>query len=155
MFYLSLTGDWLVVLRLRLEVTWSRLRLSVGLRSSISRARSSWSSRLGSHLSLDGLGLLVLANAAVVLGPLLAVVWLGCRLTGSRGPGRHLLLYELGLLVHPQGPVVLSPLGRVVGLSGHCRPTRWTAGREPGLGLTVALLVAAAASTSVAAVVAT
>jgi len=151
---LSLTEAWLVVLRLRLEVSWSRLRLAVGLRSSISRAGSSGSPRLGSHLSLDGLGLLVLADAAVVLRPLLAVVRLGGRLAGGRGPGGHLLLYELSLLVHPQRAVVLRPLGRVVRLAGHCGPPGRTAGREPGLVLAVAGLVAASSASPVAAVVA-
>lgn len=147
-----------------MEVTWCGLRLPVTwLGPSVASWWPSWS-RLGPHLGLDGLSLLVLADAAVVLGPLGAVVWLGRGgrgLLGHWGGGDgsllHLLLDQLGLLVHPQRLVILGPLGGVVWLARPAltRHTGWGAGgMEAGLRLAVAALVSASSSTSVTAIVA-
>lgn len=147
-----------------MEVTWCGLRLPVTwLRPSV----ASWwpsRSRLGPHLGLDGLSLLVLADAAVVLGPLGAVIWLGRggrgllgHWGGRDGPLLHLLLDQLGLLVHPQRLVILGPLGGVVWLAGPAlsRHTgRGAGGMEAGLRLAVAALVSSSSSTSVTAIVA-
>merc|ERR1719429_184112 len=115
---------------LRLASPWI-----LGLLARLGRLGTSWT--LCSHLSLNRLGFLHLANAAVVLGPLCRIVrttsssspctWLGCRcrscsrrtrLSSRRsrrvGIASLLLLDHLGLPGHAQAAVVFCPLCRVV-----------------------------------------
>merc|ERR1719266_1435585 len=79
------------------------------------------------HLPFNHLCLLQLADGAVVVRPLRAVVW-GCRPAATRHRGRgllrllgtrrmHLPFNHLCLLAHAEAAVVLGPLRAVVGLA--------------------------------------